>query len=39
MLEWRLSKQFQIDEISSVEGFCIFLDTKNNCKILDFKPF
>jgi len=34
----RLAKQFQVDEISSVRGFRVFIDTKDSSKILDLKP-
>lgn len=34
----RLAKQFQVDEVSSVRGFRMFIDTKNNSKIFDLKP-
>lgn len=34
----RLLKQFQIDEVLSVRGFLLFIETKNNFRILDLKP-
>jgi len=33
----RLAKLFQVDEISSVRGFRMFIDTKDSSKILDLK--
>lgn len=34
----RLTNQFQIDEVSFVRRFRVFIDTKNSSKILDLKP-
>lgn len=34
----RLAKQFQVDEVSSVRGFRMFLDSKSNSKVFDLKP-
>jgi len=34
----RLTNQFQIDEVSFVRRFRVFIDTKNSSKILDHEP-
>jgi isopentenyl phosphate kinase len=34
----RLAKQFQVDEVSFVRGFCVITDTRNSSKILNLKP-